>query len=203
MAAATTPLPKRKHDPTKIMWPAACGKHKVWRALDSVNRNAAALRCKVCGQTKRVASRWEQDCYALLAHMGWQFTVEAVVLSGKHGEGAWQSKSPVDVWVYDPVDLLISVDGEQHFTSSRDGFGKGVQALRDERFNQAALAQGWASVRLHYSDTVQQWERTLRRARDSIIEGASIFVMFTPCYQCEALLPEATADTQHMQDQSP
>lgn len=51
--------------------------------------------------------------------------------------------------------LLLQADGEQHNFKPFNGSSVELQQLKDERYNQAVLAQGCHCVRLHHADTPQ------------------------------------------------
>jgi very-short-patch-repair endonuclease len=146
------------HSSEKAVWQAACKKrgHIHIKAIDTVNDTGReAIFCRACKQTKRCASSHEQRLYSLLTKNHWSFATEVylaeadatfkhhafdVLVLVKHGEGAYQ--------------LLIEVDGEQHFHAGGKGWANvEEQQERDAALDAAVMQAGLFLLRLHYQDT--------------------------------------------------
>lgn len=120
-----------------------CNRHKRKLTVQAVEKRRKALACKVCSCGDR-GSSYEVKAYEELAAMGFNDTVtECKVLMEKYGA--------VDVYL-PAYNLLIQIDGEQHYKGRAFTEEAQHQVLRDRRFLFAALSKGFNVIRVAYKD---------------------------------------------------
>lgn len=111
--------------------------------MQAVEKRKKALACKVCCCGDR-GSSYEVKAYEELAAMGFtEVVTECKVLMEKYGA--------VDVYL--PAEnLLIQIDGEQHYRGGAPTEEVEQQVSRDMRFLSAALNKGFNVMRVAYKD---------------------------------------------------
>lgn len=109
----------------------------------------------------RPQSNPERRAMVLVNHI---FGDATIMVDVRLTAGTSMFNKATDIYVMQPFDLMIEVDGEQHFSR---GFGDcpvEVQTDTDLRFNELAAANNMNLIRLHYLDE-PEWGAKLLQAR--------------------------------------
>lgn len=126
--------------------------------------------------------------YRLLEGMGLQFATEVQLFPSfldQPCSGFKLSCHPTDVFLA-KSELLIEVDGEQHFEGDYQKQGWQEQQERDRQVDSAIIEVGYGCVRLHYLDDILAWEATIEGALqqlESQPQHSKGFVTFSPAYK--------------------
>jgi very-short-patch-repair endonuclease len=139
------------------LWP----QHVTLRSIESVYRNPDRnLRCKICEYSytanvpfpeRATASSYERAAYYTLKLMKLWFLVEVKLVRRGRDTNSALREGPQDIWV-PSLDLIIQVDGEQHFKGRVFDNGYTESHERDEEFNIMCFEQGFRLLRLHHRD---------------------------------------------------
>ena len=153
---------------------ANCGVHLVFHSARYVHEDSwAALNCRRCSPPQPLSSHEEYAWNMLQASLSTQYVwlPEAPVAGYK--------MRPADIWLpftagmSNCLDLVVQIDGEQHFTTPMYGISIAQQQARDARFNDACWAQGLRVLRLHHSDK-HEWPQLLQNAIWSALQRPQV-----------------------------
>lgn len=136
-----------------------CGKHVTLMQSKSYGNKIAEQKkndhemqvlelpkCYRCGQKGRKPSEHELDAYAVLDRVCGQTLWVAEVRILKRFGGA------VDIFI--PVyNLIVQIDGEQHFAGKFHSCTAAEQAINDDKMNKRAWEQGFKVLRVHHHDS--------------------------------------------------
>lgn len=176
-----------------------CGQHITVKEVAWVNTHPTALVCRdmTClNLTHEPESFGSQQQYvsedakaAALQAVGVrpQSTLERQATALLHGlfpgcqimvdvrltAGTIMFNKATDLYVGQPFDLLVEVDGAQHFSKPWGGSGGEVQRETDMRFNQLAAENNMNLIRLHHKDE-GKWAEKLRAAKFARLQGQRV-----------------------------
>lgn len=177
-----------RHGSDKYWFKASCSNklHVHLRAVDSVNDpKLTALRCRICSRyVRKKPSQHGRRLYQLLGRMGLAFATEVKLLTGwldEPSHGFKLSAHPADVLLVEPQ-LLIEVDGSQHFSEAYQNKAWEEQARKDAMVDAACLELGFRCLRLHYQDTESTWEEAIKTCIKLCESSSAGFVHYTSKY---------------------
>jgi transcription elongation factor Elf1 len=136
-------------DTTQWFFHCLCNRHITMRTMQAVVKNINTLECGVCNPQKKLQppSHWECLAYTALHTLGYtDFMTEVKILKGKF------SAADIVVIVSDTLWVVVMVDGEHHFRTTRDSRTHKEQQETDDRFDCRAMAQQFSVIRLHFRD---------------------------------------------------
>ena len=173
-----------------------CGRHYTVKEIAWVNHDSKALTCRdmSClqhthdpasfgsgGQYSselqkevhltdagiRVQSTLERHAMRLVKHV---FQGSAIMCEVRLAAGTQMFNKATDIYVAAPFDLMIEVDGAQHFSKPFAGAAIEVQRAVDIEFDQLAAEKKKHLVRLHHRDE-PWWGSMLLQARSATQSG--------------------------------
>jgi hypothetical protein len=162
----------------QFVFHCTCLNHVSVRTVEAVCRNPKTLVCGVCNpvDVSRAPSMWETRAYGALQNLGvTDMMTEVKILGGRY------SAADVMLFIDGGRCVVVMVDGEQHFRSTRVHRDSDAQFATDCAFNNEALAQGFYVVRLHYKDA-WQYERVLRQCLTICTEAPQPLLVRSPAY---------------------
>ena len=172
-----------------------CQPESVWRRWER-DRDSFQIECLLCNGTRKFmvpisdheeAAR-EAAAAAQHALPSPHVMAEVRVL----GETMQQRYAAADLVMLKQVGgkgggrlamLAIMVDGEQHFSAAFQEQSVAAQQIRDRRFDQAALRQGFPVLRLHHRDW-GQYTALVTVAFSKACEAERPFVTYSSSYEC-------------------
>lgn len=173
-----------------------CGKHVLYQTVKHLVANLrdrqTALDCKICDHDQPHLCRIQPSSVERVAHVivadlfkPHEFVLDAMLF---RPDGNVKF-SQVDIWII-VLDLLIMVDGEQHFkdslfTEGNSGTGARTGAEKDSQFNTVAVAKGYTVLRLHYNDVADYQEQISQVVEQCIDKTKTQCVIFTKSYGVE------------------
>lgn len=122
--------------------------------------------------------------YALMDDMHMAFATEVFIFDSTIDDPSYGfkvSSHPFDM-VLTKYQLLVEVDGIQHFEDKYHGKDCAEQLYKDAVINAAAIEGGWGLVRLHWADDKNAWRETILSALEHQLEYTKGFVCFSPSY---------------------
>lgn len=159
-----------RHDQRKALFSSTCSNilHMTICSIDSANDTRRhPLRCRVCSpMVLKQPSKHEKMAYALMDDMHMAYATEVFIFDSTVDDpsfGYKVSSHPFDI-VLTKYQLLIEVDGIQHFENKYHGKDCAEQLYRDAIINAAAIEGGWGLVRLHWADEEYAWRETILSA---------------------------------------
>jgi hypothetical protein len=168
--------------------------YNALRNLKKNNKESALLPCYRCGQQTKKPSSYELSAYSVLDAVlkGEVWIAQARVVKGFGG--------PVDAYVLKD-NLIIQVDGEQHFKDSMMGNAATQQKAIDEAQNAKAWKQQGDKLkvlRVHYKDSssfASQLQKSIEECRmwpnhRFIDFTASYWPKATPVFERKGQTPE-------------
>ena len=177
-----------------------CGIHTTIKEVAWVNNSLAALMCRdmTCmyhthssegfGTGERYVGDDEKEgCLSVAGFRRVQSSLErqamplvhfwfqgfSIMVEARLSAGTEMFNKSTDIYVGPPMDLMIEVDGEQHFSKPFAGSDVEVQKNTDLRFNQVATANRKNLIRLHHRDQ-SAWGWMLCQARNARQNGLCI-----------------------------
>lgn len=177
-----------RHDQRKALFSSTCSNslHKTICSIDSANdTRRQSLRCRVCSHgVLKQPSKHEKMAYALLDDMHMEYATEVFMFDSRVDDPSYGfkvSSHPFDI-VLTKYQLLIEVDGIQHFQDKYHGKDCAEQLYKDEIINSTAIEGGWGLVRLHWADDEDAWRETILFVLEHQLQYNKGFVCCSPSY---------------------
>jgi hypothetical protein len=136
-------------DTTQFYFHCTCHTHKTLRTMQAVVKNPNTLECGICSPENKLKppSSFECAAYNALYKLGHtDFMVEIKLLKARYGA------ADIVLQLHTGMTVIIMVDGQHHFRTTRCDRTHHEQSETDEAFNSAALAMNASVIRLHYKD---------------------------------------------------
>lgn len=164
---------------------ADCGRHLVHHSVRYVHEHPfKALNCRRCNPPQPLSSHEAEAWKIMQANLSSYFIwlPEAPVTG--------YSMRPADIWLpcsHDltiQVDLVVQIDGEQHFTKPMHGISIAQQQARDDHFNFACENERLRVLRLHHADKHEWLQLLLQAISNAVLYPAFKFRCYSTSYAC-------------------
>lgn len=172
-----------------------CQPESVWRGWER-DKDGFQLDCLLCSGTRKFnqpMSDHEEAAHEAAAAAQCAFPSSHIMAEVRVlGETKQQRYAAADLVMFKQAGgagggrlamLAIMVDGEQHFSAAFQEQSVAAQQIRDRRFDEAALKQGWQLLRLHHRDW-GQYNALITKAFKKVCETGQPFIMYSSSYEC-------------------
>lgn len=171
--------------------------HVIFKTPDAASKGG--LRCPVCRRMYMIQGVGDHTKsnlagrFACILHN--RYNGNIVVAAEVSIMGAEGRRKPCDFWILScggrQVDIMVEVDGQQHFHTPHHDKDVGEQYECDRAFDMHMIAQRRCVVRVHYNDLTSCMD-TVERAVKMYSNNKTPFVMYTASYMLQDIFPQPT-----------